>query len=196
VRVQQSELLATVSLWQTPTDVISERSLKLEEVLRQDCPFVVTASRILDVREYVSEQVADPFGRDSGFMISHGDETSLFSEDAHAFEESLNACWRPKRFEFVAVSLQATKFALCNGVCDPVLMAIDETEELLASRATIAHDVLSGNVREDVDFELVGESEKCSLLRGLCLCKAAKVRRLLLYLETGTQRKSWCRLWE
>ena len=150
-------------------DVISERSLKLKEVARQDCPFVVTASGILHVGKHVSEQVADPFGRDSGFMLFHGDETPLFGEDAQAFEESLYACWRPKGFELVAVSLQATTLALRNGVCDPVLMAIDEIAELLASRATIAQDILSGNVREDFDFELVGEGGKSSLLRDLCL---------------------------
>jgi hypothetical protein len=169
VTIHQFELLTTVSLRQTPTNVISERSLKLKEVARQDCPFVVTTNRVLHVREHVSEQVADPFGRDSGFMLFHGDETSLLGEDAQAFEESLNACWRPEGFELVAVSLQAAMLALRNGVCDPVLMPIDEVAELLASRATIAHDLLSGNVRENVDFELVGEGGKSSLLRDLCL---------------------------
>jgi hypothetical protein len=100
--------------------------------------------------------VADPSGRCSGRLPFHGDDTSLLGEDAQAFEELLQACWWPKGFELVAVGLEATALTLRNGICDPVLMAIDEIVEFLASCSANAHDFLGGKVREDVDFELVG----------------------------------------
>jgi hypothetical protein len=111
--------------------------------------------------------VADPFGRYSGRLPFHGDDTSLLGEDAQAFEELLDACWWSKGFELVAVGLEATALALRNGVCDPVLMAIDEIVEFLTSCSAKTHDFLSRKVRENVDFELVGQSEECSLLRSL-----------------------------
>lgn len=167
--VRLHEALATVSLWHTETYILSERLLELEEVLRQDSPLVVTTSLVRCIREHVSEQVTDPSGRYSGCVLIRGDHTSLLGEDAQAFEELLGACWRSEGFEMVAVSLQAAELAICDGICNLVLMAIDDTAELLTSRAKIAHDLLGWNVREDVDFELVGQGEQGALLQCLRL---------------------------
>lgn len=164
--VHQNEPLARVSLRHTPTFIIGEGPLKLKEVLRQDSPLVVTTILFVCIRAYVPKQVADPFGRYSGRLPFHGDDTSLLGEGAQAFKELLDAIWRPKGFELVTVGLEATSLALRNGICDSVLMAIDGVVEFLASRSANAHDLLSGNVREDVDFELVGQGEECALLRG------------------------------
>lgn len=144
--IHQHEALATVPLRQTPTYILSERLLELKEVLRQDSPLVVTTSLVRRIRDHVSEQVADPFGSYPGCVLIRGDHTSWLSEDAEAFEELLDALWRPEGFELAAVRLQAAELALCDGICNPVLMAIDEIAELLASRATNAHNSLSGNV--------------------------------------------------
>jgi hypothetical protein len=43
-------------------------------------------------------------------------------------------------------------------------MAIDEIVEFLASCSANANDLLSGQIRENVDFELVGQGEECTLL--------------------------------
>jgi hypothetical protein len=97
-------------------------------------------------------------------MLLHGDDTSLLGEDAQVFEELLDARWWSEGFELVAVSLQATTLTLRNGVCDSVPMAIDEIVEFLASCSANANDLLSGQIRENVDFELVGQGEECTLL--------------------------------
>jgi hypothetical protein len=151
VTINQHEPLARVSLRHSPTYIISERSLNLKEVLHQHCPLLITAILFVRVRIHVSEQVADPFGRYSGRILFHGDDASLLGEYAQALQELLDACWRSKGLEKVAVSLQAATLALRDGVCDPAN----------------AHNFLSGNIREDVDFELVGEGEECTFLQGL-----------------------------
>jgi hypothetical protein len=156
VTIHQYESLARVSLRQSPAYIIGEGPLKLKEVLRQDSPLVVTMVLSICIREHIPEQVAGPLGRGPECMLFHGDDPSLLGEDTQAFEELLDACWRPKGFELVAVGLDATALALRDGVCDPVLMAIDEVVEFLASPSANTHDFLSGKVREDIDFELVG----------------------------------------
>jgi len=92
--------------------------------------------------------------------LFHGDNASLLGDEAHALDEILDARWRAEGFELLAVSLQTAKLAVRDGVGNPELVTDDKIAELLTGRSANACSRLSGNVRKDVGFELVGHAKK------------------------------------
>lgn len=97
-------------------------------------------------------------------MLFVGHDASLRGKEAQAFNEVYEVCWRPECFQLVAVVLQAEELALRNCVCDPVLMPIYESAELLTSHATSAYDCLSRKKGKNADFGFICQGEKSGLL--------------------------------